>query len=85
MIRFIYGEHGSGKTDFVYKEIAEVSSAGGKCVLIVPEQHTVNAEKSLYSVLSTESRRLTEVLSFSRLANELSRRAGGLVFNYAST
>ncbi len=85
MIRFIYGEHGSGKTRRVYEKIAEVSSAGGRCVLIVPEQHTVNAEKSLYSVLSVESRRLTEVLSFSRLANELSRRAGGLVFNYAST
>ena len=85
MIKFIYGDHGTGKTEYLSRQIAADAAQGRRCILLVPEQYSVTAEKRILSMVSREFVKNVEVLNFSRLANELSRKVGGLVYNYAST
>ena len=84
MIRFIYGDHGTGKTDRLFSLLAEKAAAGNRCVLLVPEQHSVAAEMRLYTILPEGSRAYAEVSNFTRLANDLSRRVGGIVYDGAT-
>lgn len=46
-VDFIIGRAGSGKTFSLYERIAVASAAGERCILIVPDQATFEAERSL--------------------------------------
>lgn len=84
MIHFIYGDHGTGKTVKLFSILAEKAAKGEKCVLLVPEQHSVAAEMRLYSTLPEGSRAFVEVSNFTRLADDLSRQVGGIVYDSAT-
>jgi len=82
MVNLIYGLPGTGKTTLISNKIAEDVALGRKVVLIVPEQQTVDAERSMLRRLPPSAQLTFEVLNFSRLANKLFRIYGGLSYNY---
>ena len=84
MIRFIYGAHGSGKTEYITERIAEDCAAGRRAFLIVPEQEGVLAERRAAERLPASSALCFEVLNFTRLCNRVFREYGGLSAKYAS-
>ncbi|MCQ2353788.1 MAG: PD-(D/E)XK nuclease family protein [Clostridia bacterium] len=85
MISFIYGNFGTGKTEYVFSQLQKDAAEGRRAFLIVPEQMTVSTERDVLLRLPPSGQLLVEVLNFSRLANRVFRERGGLVYNYAST
>ena len=83
MLRIIYGCAGSGKSNRIYELMKEDAKSQTPSYLIVPEQETVFCERKLLDVLPPSSQLSSEVLNFSRLANLVFRRYGGLSYNYA--
>ena len=82
MIRFIYGEHGYGKTNRVLNFIKEDTEKGIHTFLIVPDQEALQAERLTLSNLPASSQLNLEVLSFSRLYNRVCREYGNICYSY---
>ena len=78
MLQFILGKPSSGKTYTVLEKIKYLSQNGKKCVLIVPEQFTFESERSVLETLGDKAVLNTEVLSFTRLCDEVGRNTGGI-------
>ena len=55
-----------------------------KCVLLVPEQETLSAEAEMALTLSPSFPLFLEVTNFSRLANTVFRKLGGVCYRYAN-
>ncbi len=71
MLTPILGRSRSGKSALLYKKIDEKGSAGVRCLLIVPEQFSFEAEKLVLQNCSPQAAAKTDVCSFSRLADKL--------------
>lgn len=85
MLRIVKGGFYSTAYDIVKKEICELVELRKKVFLIVPEQQAIIAEKE-FSDLLPESASITfEVTNFTRLANTVERRLGGLAGEYADS
>ena len=84
MIRFIYGNPGTGKTKLIYSKILEDANDNLKSLLIVPEQFTVATERDIIKLIPPSTQLNIEVLNFTRLANRLFREHGGLSYNFVS-
>lgn len=84
MVKLIYGDIGSGKSEYILSCLEKDAREGVSAILIVPEQQTVAAERELLERLPASAQLNIEVLNFSRLANRVFRRTGGLIYNYAS-
>ncbi len=84
MIRFIYGNPGTGKTEKILSLIEQDAADRHKALLIVPEQMTVAAEREVVKRLPPSAQLYIEVLNFTRLANKVFRIKGGLAYNFAS-
>lgn len=79
MLNLILGLANNGKTQYVRDILGEKAKHGdNKLLLIVPEQFSFVTERSLLQTMSTKDAQNIEVLSFSRLANYVSRSLGGL-------
>lgn len=72
------------RTESVRERIAAAVSIKKKCILIVPEQETLNAEAYFARTLPSYSPLCFEATNFSRLANTVFRRLGGICYRYAS-
>ena len=83
MIEFIYGPPCSGKTVLLYEKIKETLKSGGDAVLIVPDQEALDAEAALARVCRDVPTLKLRVYGFSRLADEVFRKYGGISYNYA--
>lgn len=84
MMRFVYGNTGSGKTAWIVAQIMEDLRHGFPVILLVPEQQSMEtelllSERAEHEGISTVG---LEVLSFSRLANRVFREYGGLSYRY---
>ena len=76
MLQLVLGQSGSGKT---YKLIQMLRDCDEEDVIfIVPEQSSFDAEKTVCRSLPPQKRRTVEVLSFSRLCDNIFRRYGSL-------
>ena len=84
MIKFIYGNPGTGKTELIYKMLEDDAINNRKALLIVPEQMTVSAEREVLKRLPPSAQLHIEVLNYTRLANKLFREHGGVVYNHSS-
>ena len=84
MLRLIIGGAGSGKTHRICEMIKEEHSGGRRGILLVPEQETVMREKALLKLLPPSAQLNFEVLNFTRLANSVARKYGGLTYNYVT-
>lgn len=77
-LHFIFGHAGSGKTYTAERILLRVANEGGKGYLLVPEQEAYIAERNFLSRLPDGIGNRITVLSFSRLANAVFSRFGGI-------
>ncbi|MCL2069192.1 MAG: helicase, partial [Oscillospiraceae bacterium] len=78
MLRFILGRAGTGKTTELTEHIRARVQAGGSVILLVPEQYSFESERRLYRLLGPRGNLSVQVLSFTRLCDNIFRRFGGL-------
>ena len=83
MIKLITGDFGSGKTTALLSFIEKDLQNGREAILLVPEQETVTVEQRMASLLPAAAPLSFEVSNFSRLANTVFRKKGGLSYHYA--
>lgn len=77
MLKLIMGRSGTGKTTAVLRRMCQEGKERPQ-VLMVPEQQSHEMERMLCQVGGDSSALWAEILSFSRLANRIFQRAGGL-------
>lgn len=72
-MRLIYGRAGTGKSEFILREIKEnlQKNLTQKIYIIVPEQFSYATEKRLLETLDAEAVVKAEVISFKRLAHRI--------------
>ena len=85
MIRLWTGDFGSGKSTAIAKEICRDVEAGNRAYLLVPEQGTLFSEREMADLLPPSAPLYFEVTNFSRLANIVFRKKGGLSYHYATS
>ena len=83
MLRILYGRSHSGKTRRLLNELTAQARAGTSGLwLLVPEQLSHQAERTLCLAGGDEISRRAEVLSFTRLAARVFAQAGGVSARY---
>lgn len=76
-LKIIYGKSGTGKSTYIFNEIAEKIKKGNrKIYIITPEQFSFTAEKKLLDSINTNSVVLAEVLTFDRMAYRVIKETG---------
>jgi len=80
MIEFVYGSHGSGKTEYIFDLISADAANGVRSFLVVPEQAAVSTEREALGRLPASAQLTFEVLNFSRMCNRVFRECGGLSY-----
>ena len=79
MLQFVLGRAGSGKTEYVRRMLADRAVAGdGRCVMLVPEQYSFETEKAMLRLAGAQRANAIGVYSFTRLAETVFRREGGV-------
>lgn len=78
MLKFIFGLPSSGKSTTVLNLIKQNVSFEKQVVLIVPEQFSFQTERSILTLLGDDNASKVEVLSFTRLYDEISKTVGGI-------
>ncbi len=74
MLQFILGRAGSGKTEYLRQALARRALEGDqKCIMLVPE-----TEKAMLRLAGQKCANSIGVYSFTRLAEHVFRRLGGL-------
>ena len=76
MLQLVLGQSGSGKTHKLIQMLRDCDEED--VIFIVPEQSSFDAEKTVCRSLPPQKRRTVEVLSFSRLCDNIFRRYGSL-------
>lgn len=83
MLQFILGGSKSGKTTLIKEKMIDICKKNnGKVMLIVPEQFTFEAEKTLFKSLGSELFKSVKVISFTRIANETFKLYGEFAGKY---
>ena len=78
-MRFLIGRVRSGKTALIINEIRQtVEGAGGRVLLLVPEQYSHEAERELCAACGDRFSRFAEVMSFTGLARFSMSLHGGM-------
>lgn len=78
MLNLICGRSGSGKTEYIINSIKESISEGKRTYLLVPEQQGYITD-CMFADLDPSSALLFEVVSFSRIAELVFGKYGGLI------
>ena len=78
MLKFIFGLPSSGKTTTVLNLIKQKVDLEKQVVLIVPEQFSFQTERSILHILGDNNANKVQVLSFTRLYDEISKTVGGI-------
>ena len=79
MLNIFYGREKLDKEKFMYETIA---ASGGKNLVIVPDQYTLEGEKQAFKYLGKESLIDVEIISMSRLGYKLLEELGGSRENF---
>lgn len=83
MLTLIFGAPGTGKTTEILSCIEHDLNEGIPSFLVVPEQNTVSVEAMTARRLPPSAPLLFEVTNFTRLADTVFRRVGGIATRYA--
>lgn len=75
-VTVLLGKAGSGKSTQCYREIQACAAAGGKALLLVPDQATYGAERHLAEHSEGQGFIGTQVVGFSRLAYKVFQERG---------
>lgn len=83
-LRIVYGKAGSGKSNFIFKEIEEKIKLGekNKIYIITPEQFSFTAEKKLMENKSAIIN--AEIITFNRMAYRVANEMGGIIHSQLS-
>ena len=89
MVYRIFGRSGYGKSECLYGAIKEkIEADPGRrfdIFLIVPRQHTLHSERKMVERFGNAANLRVEVLSFDRMADRVSRKTGGVIYDYADS
>ena len=83
-LNVIYGRSGSGKSEYIYKDISE-KMQNNQVFLIVPEQCNLSAEKKLFDISRKTSLIKAEVLTMSRMAYRVLNEVGENISHLSKT
>ncbi len=72
MLQFVIGRAGSGKTETILSKLS-ITAKSENCLLIVPEQFTVTAEREVLKHIDKKDLKNVEILNFRRLADKIFR------------
>lgn len=76
-LRIIYGKSGTGKSTYIFNEIASrIKNGESKIYIITPEQFSFTAEKKLLDTIKNSSVISAEVLTFARMAYRVLKETG---------
>ena len=75
-LKVIYGKIGTGKSEYCFKEIAELIKQNENVVIITPEQFSFMAERRLMAVIDTNAVLNAEVVTFKRMAFRIINEIG---------
>ena len=81
-MKLVYGRAGTGKTEYIFKDINQKITNGNvkeKIYIITPEQFSFTAEKKLLSTLENKATTKVEILSFERMAYKVIKEKIGSV------
>lgn len=79
MLQFILGRAGSGKTEYLRRALVDRSlAAGSRCIMLVPEQFSFETEKAMLRLAGPQRTNAIGIYSFTRLAETVFRRQGGV-------
>jgi ATP-dependent helicase/nuclease subunit B len=84
MLKIIYGDLSSDAYNGIKKSIGELIEKKTRAFLIVPEQQAVVTEKELLRELKPSASLSFEVTNFTRLADTVYRKIGGLAGEYST-
>ena len=84
MLHIVKGDIGSGKTTYLAAIAQKAIEQKKHCYIIVPEQQTVATEKFMAERLPACAPLYFEVTNFSRIANTVFRKYGGISYKYSS-
>lgn len=77
-LRLIYGKSGTGKSEYIFKEISKLIKNEEKIYIITPEQFSFTAETKLLETVNENSVINAEVLTFNRMAYRVKNEVGGV-------
>ena len=77
MLQLITGGSGCGKTYYIRQQLCALAREGKTPILIVPEQYSFQSEREMLSLLGAKDAHNVRVYSFTRLAEDMARFAGG--------
>ncbi len=81
MLHRVIGASGSGKTEYMLGIMSDALAKGKDCIVIVPEQQSVEYESLLCARFGDGMNMHCEVLNFERLPNRVAREYGNLAVN----
>ena len=85
-LRIIYGKSGTGKSTYIFNEIADkIKQSNRKIYIITPEQFSFTAEKKLLDSINAPSVISAEVLTFNRMAYRVMKELGNANINNLSS
>ena len=85
-LRIIYGKSGTGKSTYIFNEIADkIKQSNRKIYIITPEQFSFTAEKKLLDSIDAPSVISAEVLTFNRMAYRVMKEIGNANVNNLSS
>nr|QGT51005.1 ATP-dependent helicase/deoxyribonuclease subunit B [uncultured Firmicutes bacterium] len=85
MLQILYGTVGTGKTAELYRRLEEHIKSGTRAYILVPEQFSMETERSVITKLGVSAQTQIEVLTFSRLCNLVLSRRGPLRMQYVDS
>ena len=86
-LKIIYGKSGTGKSEYIFKEIANKieDKQKEKIYVITPEQFSFTAEKKLLDSIKASAVISAEVITFNRMAYRVMKELGSAKTNLSST
>ncbi len=75
-LNLIYGKSGTGKSEFIYRDIDKKIEQFKHIFIIVPEQSNLTSEKKFFEITGRKSLFQVEVLTLSRMAYRLANELG---------
>ena len=76
-INLIYGRSGTGKSEYIYKDIDKKINEFKNIYIIVPEQSNLTSEKKFFEITGRKAMLNVEVLTLSRMAYRIENEIGG--------
>ncbi len=77
-LKIVYGRAGTGKSEYCYREIANLIKNKEKIYIITPEQFSFIAEKKLLEAIKEQAVLNAEVITFNRMAFRVINEVGGV-------